>query len=120
MQYTRARKRKTKSDTHPGVYADLDELMRLRFKATGFSFLPRQPIHNVLSGQHASKLRGRGLNFEELRNYLPGGLVTGRPAHFHVLWFALENEIPGRRRSCRGRGLAGAFAAGPGGGADLR
>jgi uncharacterized protein (DUF58 family) len=25
-----------------------------------------------LSGRHASKLRGRGLNFEELRNYLPG------------------------------------------------
>ena len=55
-----------------GVYADLDELMRLRFKASGFSFLPRQPIHSILSGRHASKLRGRGLNFEELRNYLPG------------------------------------------------
>ena len=54
------------------VYADLDELMRLRFKASGFSFLPRQPIHSILSGRHASKLRGRGLNFEELRNYLPG------------------------------------------------
>ena len=46
--------------------------MRLRFKASGFSFLPRQPIHSILSGRHASKLRGRGLNFEELRNYLPG------------------------------------------------
>ena len=57
----------------PGsVYADLDELMRLRFKASGFSFLPRQPIHSILSGRHASRLRGRGLNFEELRNYLPG------------------------------------------------
>ena len=55
-----------------GVYADLDELMRLRFKASGFSFLPRQPIHSILSGRHASRLRGRGLNFEELRNYLPG------------------------------------------------
>jgi uncharacterized protein (DUF58 family) len=72
MQYTRARKRKAKPDDQSRVYADLDELMRLRFKSTGFSFLPRQPIHNVLSGQHASKLRGRGLNFEELRNYLPG------------------------------------------------
>jgi len=44
----------------------------LQYKASGFSFLPRQPIHSVLSGRHASKLRGRGLNFEELRNYLPG------------------------------------------------
>jgi len=55
-----------------GVYVQLDELVRLQHKASGFSFLPKQPIHSVLSGQHASKLRGRGLNFEELRNYLPG------------------------------------------------
>ena len=55
-----------------GVYAQLDELVKLQYKASGFSFLPKQPIHSVLSGRHASKLRGRGLNFEELRNYLPG------------------------------------------------
>ena len=72
MQYTPIRKRKERRGGQPGVYAELDELMRLRFKSSGFSFLPRQPIHNVLSGRHASKLRGRGLNFEELRNYLPG------------------------------------------------
>jgi uncharacterized protein (DUF58 family) len=55
-----------------GVYVDLDDLVRLQHKASGFSFLPRQPVHSILSGRHASKLRGRGLNFEELRNYLPG------------------------------------------------
>ena len=55
-----------------GVYVQLDELVRLQHKASGFSFLPKQPIHSVLSGRHTSKLRGRGLNFEELRNYLPG------------------------------------------------
>ena len=66
------RKRTSGPETQAGVYAGLDELMRLRFKASGFSFLPRQPIHSVLSGRHASRLRGRGLNFEELRNYLPG------------------------------------------------
>jgi len=55
-----------------GVYVQLDELARLQHKASGFSFLPKQPIHSVLSGRPASKLRGRGLNFEELRNYLPG------------------------------------------------
>jgi uncharacterized protein (DUF58 family) len=55
-----------------GVYAELDDLVRLQHKASGFSFLPRQPVHSILSGQHTSKLRGRGLNFEELRNYLPG------------------------------------------------
>ena len=57
---------------HPGVYADLAELVRLKFRARGFSFLPRQPVHSVLAGRHASRLRGRGLNFEEIRRYLPG------------------------------------------------
>ena len=55
-----------------GAYIQLDELVRLQHKASGFSFLPRQPVHSILSGRHASKLRGRGLNFEELRDYLPG------------------------------------------------
>lgn len=61
-----------KSHKENGVYVQLDELVRLQHKSSGFSFLPKQPIHSVLSGRHASKLRGRGLNFEELRNYLPG------------------------------------------------
>ena len=55
-----------------GVYVDLDELVRWQYRSSGFSFLPRQPVHSILSGRHASKLRGRGLNFEELRDYLPG------------------------------------------------
>ena len=55
-----------------GVYVQLDDLVRLQHKASGFSFLPKQPVHSILSGRHNSKLRGRGLNFEELRNYLPG------------------------------------------------
>jgi len=75
-QYTPMRKRPSAPGGQvagqAGVYAQLDDLMRLRFKASGFSFLPRQPIHSILSGRHASRLRGRGLNFEELRNYLPG------------------------------------------------
>jgi len=67
--------RKYKNDArrqHGGVYVQFDELVRLQHKASGFSFLPKQPVHSILSGRHTSKLRGRGLNFEELRNYLPG------------------------------------------------
>ena len=45
----------------PGVYVTLDELIRLQFKARGFSFLPKQPIHSLLAGRHASRIRGRGL-----------------------------------------------------------
>ncbi len=72
MQYTDVKKRAPGSREDSHVYASLDELVRLRFKSSGFSFLPRQPVHSILSGRHASRLRGRGLNFDELRNYLPG------------------------------------------------
>jgi uncharacterized protein (DUF58 family) len=56
----------------PGVYADLASLIRLRFKGSGISLLPRQSVTSVLAGRHASRLRGRGLNFEEIRRYFPG------------------------------------------------
>lgn len=55
-----------------GAYAGLRELVALQYRAKGFSFLPRQPIHSLLAGRHASRLRGRGLNFEEIRRYQPG------------------------------------------------
>ena len=39
-----------------GVYVNLQELVRLKHQGQGFSFLPRQPVHSVLSGRHASRL----------------------------------------------------------------
>ncbi|WP_336487026.1 DUF58 domain-containing protein [Methylobacterium nigriterrae] len=54
------------------AYVELADLTRLKHKATGFSFLPRQPVHSLLYGRHASRLRGRGLSFEELRGYVEG------------------------------------------------
>ena len=55
-----------------GVYTELRELVLLRHAARGYSFLPRQPITSILAGNLASRLRGRGLDFEELRAYRPG------------------------------------------------
>ena len=66
---------------HPGVYADLTQLVRLRFRTRGFSFLPRQPVRSILAGRHASRLRGRGLNFEEIRRYLPGDDIRNMDWH---------------------------------------
>lgn len=87
------------SPHNAGVYIQLDELVRLQHKASGFSFLPRQPIHSILSGRHAAKLRGRGLNFEELRNYLPGDdtrnidwKVTARTRIPHVRVYTEEKD----------------------------
>lgn len=84
-----------------GVHTSLADLVRLRFKARGFSFLPRQPVHSVLAGRHGSRLRGRGLNFEELRNYLPGDdirnidwKVTARTREPHVRVYTEERDRP--------------------------
>ena len=99
-QYTRVGKRK-EAAFDGRVYVDLDALVRLQFRASGFSFLPRQPIHSVLSGRHSSRLRGRGLNFEELRNYLPGDdirnidwKVTARTGAPHVRVYTEERDRP--------------------------
>ncbi|KGE04256.1 hypothetical protein HRUBRA_01120 [Pseudohaliea rubra DSM 19751] len=65
----------------PRVFPDLDALVRLQV-ASGFSFRASQPRHSVLRGRHGSRLRGRGLNFEELRGYQPGDDLR------HVDWRA--------------------------------
>lgn len=85
----------------PGVYADLRELVALQFKARGFSLLPRQPVHSLLAGRHASRLRGRGLNFEEIRRYQPGDdirridwKVTVRTRKTHSRVYTEERERP--------------------------
>jgi uncharacterized protein (DUF58 family) len=59
-------------DPDPRIHVTLAHLRSLEGRARSLSFLPRQPARSVLNGRHASRLRGRGLNFEELRNYLPG------------------------------------------------
>jgi uncharacterized protein (DUF58 family) len=49
-----------------------EQMLSLKADARGFSLLPRQPVHSLLAGHHASRLRGRGLIFDELRRYQPG------------------------------------------------
>lgn len=65
-----------------GAYVEPQSLINLQYEAKGFSFLPRQPIHSLLSGHHSSRVRGRGLDFEELRAYLPGDDI--RTMDWHV------------------------------------
>ncbi|MDD1979088.1 DUF58 domain-containing protein [Pseudomonas tussilaginis] len=63
------------SDTPPAdglVYASLSQLMALEHRVHGLNFVARQPLASILSGNHASRLRGRGLSFDELRRYIPG------------------------------------------------
>jgi len=84
-----------------GVYVNLAELISLQSQATGFSFLPGQRLHSLLSGRHGSRLRGRGLDFKELRQYLPGDDIrsidwkaTRRTGHPYVRVYSEEKERP--------------------------
>lgn len=58
-------------------------------------------VHSILAGQHASKLRGRGLDFAEVRDYVAGDdirsidwLVTARTGKTHTKVFNEEKERP--------------------------
>ncbi|MDD0995079.1 DUF58 domain-containing protein [Pseudomonas sp. TNT2022 ID1044] len=83
------------------VYVSLAQLMALEFPSRGLSFAARQPQGSILAGNHASRLRGRGLNFDELRRYQPGddlrhldwraSLRTGKPV---VRTFTEERDRP--------------------------
>lgn len=83
------------------VHVDLAHLQSLQQFARRISFLPKQPAGSVLNGQHASKLRGRGLNFEELRHYQKGDdvrtidwKVTARTKEPYVRVYTEERDRP--------------------------
>jgi len=99
MDWTKIRRKKAAADKPAGVYTNLDDLIRIQFKARNFSFLPQQPVSSILSGRYASRLRGRGLNFEEIRRYLPGDdirtmdwKVTARTRIPHVRVYTEEKD----------------------------
>ena len=83
------------------VYATLRDLIGLQHEAHGFSFLPRHAMQSLLSGRHRSKLRGRGLDFDEVRKYVAGDdirnidwRVTARVGSTHTKVFTEERERP--------------------------
>jgi uncharacterized protein (DUF58 family) len=83
----------------PGVYVDLEELIALEQRGRRVSFLPKQPVHSLLAGRFASRMRGRGLNFEEIRDYRSGDdvrsidwKVTARLQKPHVRVFNEERD----------------------------
>ena len=85
----------------PEIYCDLRTLISLQYEAVGFSFLPKYAVQSLLSGRHRSKLRGRGLDFDEVRKYVQGDdirnidwKVTARVGKTHTKVFTEERERP--------------------------
>jgi len=84
------------------VFTSLQELLRFEHIARGFSFLARNhKVRSIMGGKHASKLRGRGLDFEEVRNYVAGDdirnidwKVTAKTQKTHTRVYSEEKEKP--------------------------
>lgn len=84
-----------------GAYCDLDDLLRLRFAARDLSLFARRPARSLLTGGVRTRLRGRGIDFEEVRLYQPGDdvrtidwRVTARTQVPHTKVFREERERP--------------------------
>lgn len=82
-----------------GVVADLNELIDLRRYAHSALYHPEGRA--LRSGNHMSRLRGRGMDFAEVRNYQAGDeirhmewRVTARTGRPHVKIYQEERERP--------------------------
>ncbi|KXG87559.1 DUF58 domain-containing protein [Agrobacterium bohemicum] len=84
-----------------GVHVTTDDLVRLETRARDLNFIQKASSHQQLAGRLNSAMRGRGLTFEELRNYLPGDdirsidwRVTARTTRPVVRVYSEEKERP--------------------------
>lgn len=84
-----------------GAYAELNELIALRFPARQLSLARRNRALSALTGPNKSNFRGRGIDFEEVRSYQPGDdirsidwRVTARTGSAHTKLFREERERP--------------------------
>lgn len=86
----------------PGiVHAGIDELLALRLQAREIRLGSAQPARSIITGVHASRFRGRGMDYLESRDYQPGDdirsmdwRVTARTDRPHVKLYQEERERP--------------------------
>jgi len=89
------------SDIDNPAIADISTLVKLRFGTKDLKFFPHLMAKNPLMGNHQSRFRGRGMDFEEVRQYQPGDdirtidwRVTARTTITHTKLFSEERERP--------------------------
>jgi uncharacterized protein (DUF58 family) len=85
----------------PGVDITLDELIGIRWSAQRLRLGAATAVTSARTGGHASRLRGRGIDFDEVRAYQPGDdiramdwRVTARTGQPHIKLFHEERERP--------------------------
>ncbi|MFV0554295.1 MAG: DUF58 domain-containing protein [Mangrovibacterium sp.] len=81
------------------IIPTLNDLLRMERFVVGIS--SRRPVKSLLLGKHKSHMRGRGLDFEEARQYVAGDdirnidwRVTARTGITHTKVFTEEKERP--------------------------
>ncbi len=55
-----------------GVYVTLSELLKFGYMPKNFSIRPSGAVLSKLSGRHLSGVRGRGMDFSEMKQYVQG------------------------------------------------
>ena len=88
-------------DLNNPAIADVTTLVGMRFGTRDLKFFPRRMARTSLMGGHHSRTRGRGMDFEEVRQYQPGDdirsidwRVTARTLTPHTKLFREERERP--------------------------
>jgi len=89
------------SDDDYVIQASLSELIGLRLQAKPIKPMQNRPAMRVLAGSHASRFKGRGMDYLESRAYQAGDdirnmdwRITARTGHPHVKLFQEERERP--------------------------
>lgn len=89
------------ADGGADAYVSVADLVALEAAVRGPGLWARKPGHQLLAGRHESRIRGRGLSFEELREYVPGDdirsmdwRVTARAGKPFVRVFTEEKDRP--------------------------
>ena len=84
-----------------GLAASLTELIQLRRQGMQLELRPSTKAQSVLSGNHVSRFRGRGMDFAESRRYQNGDdvrridwRVTARTGQTHTKIYVEEKERP--------------------------
>ena len=81
--------------------ASIESMIRLRHAARELKGFPNSPVRQITSGSHKSRIRGRGMDFEEVRIYQAGDdvrtidwRVTARSHNTYTKIYTEEREKP--------------------------